>query len=808
MLVLAFPTLAPAADGEASFTGATYGVGLGIGLILGLIGMLWLSRRQNTRFKAKGAATAAERDALNASLEAAPDGVYLWRARDEGELFSSRLETLMGANPKSLTRFDRLADHLPVEDFARLKIAVDGLRATRTPFSLELATDEGARRLEVDGAMRGDGEEAVLALWFKDVTRHANEIATLKERLAAMESDASRWHALLDGFDFPVWLRERNGNIAWCNKAYAAWVESTVEKVIRNGEIELVSGYAAKQAKQLASRALTTGEPQSEKHHAVVAGQRRLVQIVERAVADDLGTLGVARDVTDIEVAETELARHIAAHAEVLDSLGTAIGIYTPDKRLNYFNNAFPKLFHLDESWLRTEPRLGDVLEALRENRQLPEQADFPAYKKKQNDLFTSLTQPMERLLHLPGGSTLREVVTPHPFGGLLFLSEDVTDRLALERSYNTLIAVQRATLDQLKEAVAVFGGDGRLRLYNPDFAKLWRLEDAMLKNEPHIAEIVEVTKELYDYGEDWKGYKAELIARTTEHAQHSERIERRDGKVLDCTTVPLPDGKILRTFLDITDSIQVERALRERTEALETADRLKSEFVANVSYELRTPLNTVIGFTEILTNEFFGSLNERQREYSEGILESSQHLLSLINDILDLASIEAGRLVIEKEEFDIREILESVLSLASEPVTKKELEVKLDCPADTGTLDADPRRVKQALFNLLSNAIKFTPPKGSVTLGARRDANGVALWVADTGVGIAEPEKGHVFEKFYRGSRSVTRQSGTGLGLALVKSFVELHGGRIELESSLKTGTKVTCFFPDSARGGEVARA
>src|SRR6516165_10009647 len=256
---------------------------------------------------------------------------------------------------------------------------------------------------------------------------------------------------------------------------------------------------------------------------------------------------------------------------------------------------------------------------------------------------------------------------------------------------------------------------------------------------------------------------------------------------------VPLPDGNVLLTYLDVTDTSRVERALRERNEALETATRLKSEFIANVSYELRTPLNAVIGFAEILNNQYFGDLNSRQLDYSFGILASSQQLLTMINDILDLATIEAGYMLLETARVDIREMLEAVLTLTRERARSRNLDLELHCPPDIGAIEADERRLKQAAFNLISNSIRFTPPGGTITLEAERRDGELLLTVADTGVGIPPSDRTRILEKFERG----TRQSGAGLGLALVKSLIELHGGTVVIEAASGQGTRITCRLP-----------
>jgi signal transduction histidine kinase len=255
---------------------------------------------------------------------------------------------------------------------------------------------------------------------------------------------------------------------------------------------------------------------------------------------------------------------------------------------------------------------------------------------------------------------------------------------------------------------------------------------------------------------------------------------------------VPLPDGEVLLTYLDVSDTVRVERALRERNDALETAGRLKSEFIASVSHELRTPLNTVIGFAEILNNQYFGSLNSSQSEYCRGILDSSHQLMTLINDILDLATIEAGYMVLERGRVDIPEMLRAVVTLTRERARSRGLEISLRCPSQIGAIEADERRLKQALFNLISNAVKFTPPGGAIGVEGRYSQGELLLAVADTGIGIAPADQARVFEKY-----ACKREGGSGLGLSLVKSLIELHGGSVEIESALGRGTRVICRLP-----------
>ena len=691
-----------------------------------------------------------------------------------------------------------LSDLLTAADSARLTAALGGLTAHGEALVMQCAGRADGETFDVSGFASAAGE---ITLILRDRSREESQRAELDAEIAHLRT-------MLDALELPIWRRAADLELIWCNAAYASHVNSSLRRVLRENGPELISGVSQSEARALAREAMQAGTAKRARHHVVVAGERRLLDIVESPLQEGGGTIGWAHDINDMEQAEADLGRHIEAHAQVLQSLNTSIAIYAADTHLIFFNAEFVKLFGLDEGWLAGEPSLSEVLEAQRERRRLPEQADWRLYKKRVNDLFTSLTEPEEELLHLPDGSTIRHIVLMHPFGGLQFMSQDVTDRYTLERSYSTLTAVQRATLDNLFEAVAVFGADGKLKLSNPGFATLWELDQEQLDGEPHIADITDLSRHLIDDGEDWENYKAHHIARISERARSAVQLQRRDGKVLDCTYVPLPDGATLITYLDITDRFQVERALRDRAQALEAADRLKSEFIANVSYELRTPLNTVIGFTEILANQYFGQLNERQHEYVSGILQSSQQLLSLINNILDLATIEAGLMVLEIESIDLRTTLRNMLNLIQERVRTKRLHVEFDCEPDIGRMEADERRLKQIVFNLLNNAIKYTPAGGTITLGVRHEWADILMWVSDSGIGIAHDEQSQVFERFWQADNPLARQGGTGLGLSLVKNFVELHGGTVTLESDLDSGTTVTCMFPrhhESSDGTEI---
>jgi signal transduction histidine kinase len=768
-----------------------------------------LQRRHRSRAEARANALAERVAALEGALAAAPDGHFTWfhglPPDGAADGCSRRLAVLLDLFRGTDTPWADVVGGFGESDAARLDDAVEDLRAAGDGFEIEVEHRESGRRILAVGirAVRDDGTPLADVVWMRDVTEGAAAVEGLTAETSALRIEGDRLSAALDGLDFPVWLRDENLSLVYINRAYMQAVDADDRALVVEEQRELASSTTARRLRALAAAARAAGTLRQEAVPIVVHGNRRLMEVTEgpinlpgRTPHDQPRrfTAGAAYDVTSREDLAKRLAREDAAHAEVLERLSTAIAIFDNDARLRFFNAGFSELWSLDPEWLAQAPGYGELLETLRENRQLPEVADYPAFKESELARFRHQLTPSEDLMHLPDGSTLRRVIAPHPMGGLLSTFEDVTDRLALERSYNTLIAVHRETLDHLREAVAVFGDDGRLRLSNPTFLKMWGLQPSDIASRPHVLHLAERLDDQCATEHEAESLRAFLSPPTPgeRSARHARPIKA-DGTVLEAVSVPLPDGGVLATFADVTDSARVERALRERAEALTTADRLKSRFLANVSYELRTPLTTVSGFAEILADGYYGPLNPRQMEYARGMAETAQSLVTLIDDISDLASIEAGELSLELDAFDVHSALASVLALTRESMKRKEVALNFDCPPDTGWMVADEKRVKQVLYHLLANAVKFTPQGGSVILAAQRENADIVFTVADTGVGIPQEDQQAIFDTFARGPGT----PGHGMGLSLVRSFVELHGGTVELVSVQGEGTTVICRIP-----------
>jgi signal transduction histidine kinase len=668
--------------------------------------------------------------------------------------------------------------------------AVDRLREQGEPFELTLRTLGEAR---VGARGRVAAGRAVLRLRTLEGERLAQ--ARLGEKLLGAERDLACHAAFLAAIPLPLWRRGPDGRLSWVNPAYAQAVEAASPEQAVTERTELLD----KAERLRLVEAAAQGRDFRARLPAVVAGRRRVLDVLE--IARPPERFGLAVDATEAEEAKAELSRHIAAHARTLDQLATAVAVFGPDRRLRFHNAAYRSLFGLDSAWLATSPEDGAILDRLRAARKLPEQADYRTWRRTLLEAYRSL-DPFEQWWHLPDGRTLRLVVAPEPQGGVVCFYEDHTERLALESRFNVLSRIQGETLDALREGVAVFGSDGRLKLSNPAFAALWQIPAGMLAEGPHVDAVAAAAQNPAPPGA-WLPIKRAVTSLPETRPPAQGRIERSDGSVLDFAAEPLPDGGTLVTFADATANVAMQRALEERNEALEAADRLKNAFVQHVSYELRSPLTNIIGFAQLLADERMGRLDARQRDYADHILASSAALLAIINDILDLATIDAGAMELDLAQVDIRACVEAAAEGIRDRVAEAKIRLDIVAPPDIGGFVADEKRVRQVLFNLLSNAVGFSEPGGTVRLVCTRDAQAVTFTVKDEGRGIPPDEMAAVFDRFVSRPRG-SRHRGAGLGLTIVKSFVELHGGTVSIDSAPGRGTTVSCRFPLRRTGAE----
>ena len=795
-LVLQSPALAAPGDGPHAhnITGLAIIIGLtAFAVILSLIHLgergRW-TKRERELSAALGALRGAH-DRAEMLLGADRQIVVTWDERGEPMIEGDVSLAFEGARAAGGAPRRQLAfgTWLPPADAELLDAAVEALRARGTGFHLALWSQAGSS-IEAQG--RAVAGRALLRL--RETSREQREIVELRETLDETRRGLSSLAGLLDAIPQPVWRRNREGGLAWVNQAYVAAVEAPSREAALEAGTELLDRPAREEIARGEGKVPPGAWPSRPRHRlsAIVAGSRRMLDICETGI--EHGRVGIAIDVSELDNLRVDSQRQMNAHVRTLDKLTTAVAMFDAAQHLIFYNAAYRDLWDLDPAFLDGQPTDGEILDLLRSQRKLQEQADFRAWKQGVLAAYRA-AGATENWWYPPDGRVLRVVTEANPQGGLTYLFEDVSERIKLESSYNSLVLAQAETLDTLAEPVAVFGADGRLDFANRAFATLWRLPAETIAGRPHIDAVIAVCRGLAPDEEAWLDIRDAVVGLET-RAAVGRRLHVVDGSVLDCAAQALPQGATLITLIDVTASVNVERMLMEKNEALERAAKLRDTFVHHVSYELRSPLTTIIGFTQLLGDETVGALNERQREYAEHIMRSSGSLLVIINDILDLASIDAGSLELQRDLIDVRETIDASVRGIEDRLTESEIDLSLDVPADIGAVRADGKRVRQILFNLLSNAVGFSAKGQRVTLSARRTASELVLAVADEGRGMPPEIAELAFDRFE--SHPVgSRHRGVGLGLSIVRSFVELHGGRVALETAPGQGTRVTCTFP-----------
>ena len=759
-----------------------FGVTLGAIALAGSLALVVLAMRARSDALLRRAASRSARAEARFQKEAAivsadPGALFVWRN--------------IGGEPIARTgAASVLAGVLDADDKGELKDALTTLGTGGSMFSMTVPGSDGRVFQAYGKPTAGQA-----ALWLRDVTPDAESNYNLTVRLTASEEERARLGDLLDVAPMPVWRRDENLNLVWANRAYVEAVDPPIGDDVITDQIEL-----DRDSRVIADRALQMKQAQTEKRYVVVKGQRRALEI--SAFPMDGGVASYAIDVTDIDETKRLLQQHIDTHEETLHRLPVAVAIFGPDQRLKFSNKAFGRLWDLDERWLATRPSDGEILERLRDARKLPEQRDFASWKRERLALYTNVLDEREEHWHLPRAVTLHVTCQPHPHGGLIFTYADVSNQMELERRFNQLSSVQRTTIDHLTEALAVFGTDGRLKLFNKAFAEQWHIDPAILSGQPRFADVFALCRKLLPDEGHWSQLTMLITGAAQERRVTVDRLSRADECVLSFSAAPLPDGSLLLSYRDVTDTAMREKALEERNLALLAADKLKSDFISNVSYQLRTPLNSIVGFADLLKHGIAGKLSDSQSAYLADILSASKTLETLIDDILDLALIEAGTIELDRKNVEVSEVLLGVMPLVEERARKAKVEIINQTPRQLGELYADQKRLLQIAYNLVINAIEHTPPSGTIAFGAELSAKEVRIFVSDSGVGIPPEYQPVAFERFESGTRTKDARR-AGLGLALVRSFVELHGGWVELDSTVGKGTRVTCHFPRQAAEG-----
>jgi signal transduction histidine kinase len=652
------------------------------------------------------------------------------------------------------------------------------------------------RVLDVRGAPAPAPEPAgTMVLWFFDTSAAESERSKLALRLDQTEAALDALTRLIEAAPFPMWYRGPDLNLGLVNSAFVEAVEGRDAADVIARCSELVGD--TDKAKAAALEAIETGKPTSRKQPAIVRGERRMLQIVNVPLPTGAAA-GFALDVQELEDARAELARHMQSQRDLVDRMTAGAAQFDADRNLSFFNRPFASMAHLDPEWLNENPEFDRLLERMRENNRVPETRDFPTWKAERRDWFTSADEVVEEDWMLPGGDHWRVVAQPLPDGGLRLFLEDRTEQVRLASARDTLLRVRSATFDNLFEAIGVFASDGRLYLWNRRFSQVWNLDEEWLAEHPRVDEMVPaLARKLVNPAA--AAQIREMVRKTMSDREPANgRITLTDGRHFEFAAVPLPDGNALFTLVDVTDSTRIESALRERATALEQADRVKTDFVANMSYELRTPLTSIGGFAEMLAEGYAGELAPAAGDYVQAILQSVDRLSTLIDNVLDLTHSDAAAIALERERVDMAGLFRTSLEKFEPRIREKGQKLLSEISASTGFVIGDARRLRESIEHVLENAIAYTDRGGKIAVKASGDDDQVTIQVSDNGAGIAKKDLPRIFNRFDRVMHDPSRgEAALGLGLPLTRQFIEAHGGKVDLVSARGKGTTVTLTIP-----------
>ena len=732
-------------------------------------------------------------------LEAAPARPLLVRPDNRIEVDPRLLRELgLAGSPARLDGLAKKGSGIDPDDLEALAADIEAARVSAQRLVRAVRTHGSARVFEVRGGPAPAPEPpGTLLLWFYDTSAGEEDRARLGLKLQQTESALDSLTHLIEAAPFPMWYRGPDLKLGLVNTAFVYAVEGRdAADVIARG-LELVDDASAGNPTESARKALESGTVQSRMIPAIIHSERRMLRIVDVPLSTS-AVAGFAIDVQELEDSRAELARHIESQRELADRMTAGTAQFDAERSLSFFNRPFAMMAQLDSEWLSEQPEFDRVLERMRENQRLPETRDFPVWKEERRAWFSSPDEVIEEEWMLPNGDHLRVVAQPLPDGGLRLFLEDRTEQLRLASARDTLLRVRAATFDNLFEAISVFASDGRLYLWNRRFIEDWELDEEWLTEHPRVDELVPaMARKLVN--PTAAAQIREMVRQTTNERQSSSgRVTMTDGRHFAFAAVPLPDGNALFTMVDVTDSTRIEAALRERAAALEAADRIKTDFVANMSYELRTPLTSIGGFAEMLAAGYAGKLSATATDYVNAILEAVGRLSKLINDVLDLTTGDTRAAALERERVDLAGLCRTAVETARPRAEEKAQRLETQISDSAGFIFGDVRRLRESIEHVLNNAIAYTDRKGRIVLEADGDDEKAVIRISDNGSGISAKDLPRVFNRFDRVvEEGVRGEAALGLGLPLTRQFIEAHGGTVELESKKGKGTKVTLTIP-----------
>jgi len=741
---------------------------------------------------------------MQALLDVAPAVPLLVRVDGRIEA-PDKLARLLGLKsmPKYLSELamppgNGAAGGLAPEQLDQLWARVQATQKSAAPFRMALNPPGSARSLALYGTLADPqvSPGGAALVWVFDFTESHAEMARLRAAAARATGDFAALVGLIEAAPMPMWFRGSDLSLQLVNQAYVDAVGGANAADVVQGQVELLEPEDGRSPAEIARDTLQNQNKFERSVAATIHGARRTMRVSDLPLGQE-GVAGYAIDIEEQQQVAREFRAFRDAQRALLDQLSVGVAQFDAEERLTFANRPFRRLFMLTDDAIEARTPFGRFLAEARERGRTPEVRDFPEWRRERAAWFEA-SATLEEAWPLPGGTHLRIVAQPLPDGGLVLIAEDRTEQLALSAVRDTLLRTRTATLDSLFEALAIFAPDGSVQLWNRSFAGTWGLTPELLDAHPSADELLGAIGRNLVRPDEAKLIGAAVRAATLDRREKGGQVDLADGRTLRFAGVPLPDGNGLLTVLDITASQKAEQALRERAAALEEADAVKARFLANMSYEFRTPLTTIGGYAELLKSGAAAG-PEQVGEYVDAILSAVERLTEQVENVLDLSQSEAGLLPIRKERLDLLEFLTTLVRERETAIIAAGL--SLDLKGRRGrVVEGDPRQLGRAIGNLIDNAIAGTPDGGRIVIEIRKlpegAGSGVELSIADNGRGMTPQELARAQGGLKPGTDGAPERR-TGLGIPLARQLIEAHDGTLDIASRKGAGTTALIRLP-----------
>ena len=767
--------------------------------VLGLLLALWLAAGSwavisglSMRREARGATRQLRR--MTRLLDGAPALPLLVRVdgRLEGP---EKLARWLGLAqlPPYLSELSGAKGGVVAGDLQALSDQIVITQKSGSSFALSVSGVQSDRKFRIEGMLADPQTVAPGAalLWIFDASQSEARLATLEADARQARDAFAALSGLIEAAPMPMWFRAPDFSLMLVNTAYVKAVGCADAESVLRDRVELVETIDGVSPLAIAAKAAETGQIEQRPVTVTIAGKRRSMVVVDLPLGKR-GVAGYAIDIQELQSARHELDQFRNAQRDMLDNLSAGVAQFDRKRQLIFCNQPFQRLFALKPNWLQDKQEFDRLLDRMREANRLPQVRDYPAWRSEKQAWFQATSAQQENWL-LADGTHLRAIAQPTPDGGLLLIFEDRTEQVQLASSRDTILRTRTATFNNLYEALAVFASDGRLHLWNDRFVEVWGVDEPVLAEHPRADELLKKLAPGLKRPAQISALREVIRAATLERIQRSGQLTMKSGAVYDFVGLPLPDGNAMFTMIDVTDSKNMENALRERNEALLEADSVKTRFLANMSYEFRTPLTSIGGFAEMLESGIVGDLSDQAKEYVQAIIASVDRLSGQINNVLDLSQSEAGTLPLRFEDVELAPLVEDVGKKAEALATSRNIDLQIETAANLGRAKVDSARLSQALGSVVDNALRYTQEGGKVLIHADRQRGAVRLIVSDNGPGLDGREQARALDGFSQKETGNVAPRKNGLGLPLARKLIEAHNGKFELFSQPGEGTIIS---------------